>query len=41
MAYLAANHTALAHEVYADVRGKAQPMRVSPMPFVPHRYLRG
>jgi aminomethyltransferase len=41
MAYLAANHTALAHEVYADVRGKAQPMRVSPMPFVPHRYHRG
>ena len=29
------------HEVYAEVRGKRQPMRVSPMPFAPHRYFRG
>ncbi len=28
-------------EVYADVRGKPQPMRVSAMPFAPHRYFRG
>jgi aminomethyltransferase len=41
MAYLAANHALPNHEVYADVRGKAQPMRVAPMPFVPHRYHRG
>lgn len=41
MAYLAANHTAPSHEVYADVRGKRLPMRVSAMPFAPHRYHRG
>ena len=41
MAYLAVNHTLPHHEVYAEVRGKRQPMRVSPMPFVPHRYHRG
>jgi len=41
IAYLAANHAVPHHEVYADVRGKRQPMRVSPMPFTPHRYFRG
>ncbi|MEP7298430.1 MAG: glycine cleavage system aminomethyltransferase GcvT [Burkholderiales bacterium] len=41
MAYLAANHALPHHEVYAEVRGKRQPMRVSPMPFTPHRYFRG
>ena len=41
MAYLAINHALPHHEVYAEVRGKRQPMRVSPMPFVPHRYHRG
>ena len=41
MAYLAANHALPNHEVYADVRGKKQPMRVSAMPFNPHRYHRG
>ena len=41
MAYLAANHALPKHEVYAEVRGKRQPMRVSPMPFTPHRYFRG
>lgn len=41
MAYLAANHALPNHEVYADVRGKAQPMRVAGMPFAPHRYFRG
>jgi len=40
MAYLAANHAIAHHEVYADVRGKRLPMRVSPMPFTPHRYHR-
>jgi len=41
MAYLAANHALPNHEVYAEVRGKRQPMRVSAMPFAPHRYFRG
>ncbi|MBL0731063.1 glycine cleavage system aminomethyltransferase GcvT [Piscinibacter sp. HJYY11] len=41
MAYLAANHALAHHEVYAEVRGKRQPMRVAPMPFTPHRYHRG
>jgi len=41
MAYLATNHAAVHSEVYADVRGKKQPMRVCPMPFAPHRYHRG
>ena len=41
MAYLAANHALPNHEVYAEVRGKRQPMRVAPMPFSPHRYFRG
>jgi len=41
MAYLAASHAVAHHEVYAEVRGKRYPMRVSPMPFFPHRYYRG
>jgi aminomethyltransferase len=41
MAYLAANHALPSHEVYAEVRGKAQPMRVTALPFTPHRYVRG
>ena len=41
MAYLAANHALPNHEVYAQVRGKNQPMRVGTMPFTPHRYFRG
>ena len=41
MAYLPIDHARPQHEVYADVRGKAQPMRVTPMPFHPHRYYRG
>ncbi len=40
MAYLAANHAGLQHEVYAEVRGKRLPMRVSAMPFTPNRYHR-
>ncbi len=40
MAYLPANHALPGHEVYAEVRGKRLPMRVSPMPFQPHRYKR-
>jgi aminomethyltransferase len=41
MAYLAANHAQLRHEVFAEVRGKRVPMRVAVMPFAPHRYHRG
>jgi aminomethyltransferase len=41
MAYLAANHAIANHEVYAEVRGKRQPMRVTAMPFVPPGYFRG
>ncbi|MBP6901168.1 MAG: glycine cleavage system aminomethyltransferase GcvT [Burkholderiaceae bacterium] len=40
MGYVAANHAALAHELYAEVRGKRLPMRVTAMPFAPHRYHR-
>ena len=40
MAYLAANHALQSHEVYGDVRGMPQPMRVAPLPFTPHRYHR-
>ena len=41
MAYLASNHALPQHEVYAEVRGKRLPMRVTAMPFAPHRYFRG
>ena len=41
MAYVGANHTQPAAEVWAEVRGKRQPMRVHAMPFTPHRYHRG
>ena len=40
MAYLPLNHALPQHEVFAEVRGKRLPMRVSPMPFAPHRYKR-
>jgi len=40
MAYLPVDHARPQHEVYADVRGNRLPMRVSPMPFHPHRYQR-
>ena len=40
MAYLAANHAIINHEVYAEVRGKRQPMRVTALPFVPPGYVR-
>jgi aminomethyltransferase len=35
MAYLPVDHAAAQHEVYAEVRGKRLPMRVTPMPFTP------
>ena len=40
MAYLAANHAIVNHEVFAEVRGKRQPMRVAALPFVPPGYVR-
>ena len=40
MAYLPQNHALPQHEVFAEVRGKRLPMRVSPLPFAPHRYKR-
>ena len=41
MAYLPTNHTMPSHEVYAEVRGRELPMRVTALPFTPHRYHRG
>jgi aminomethyltransferase len=40
MAYLPVDHARPQHEVYAEVRGKQLPMRVTPLPFHPHRYKR-
>jgi aminomethyltransferase len=41
MAYLPVDHAIVAHEVYAEVRGKRLPMRVAATPFTPNRYYRG
>jgi aminomethyltransferase len=41
MGWLGAEHAQAHHEVLADVRGKRLPMRVTPLPFTPHRYHRG
>jgi aminomethyltransferase len=41
MAYFLASTAIVGHEVQAEVRDTLQPMRVAPMPFVPHRYVRG
>ena len=40
MAYLPTEHAVPKQDVFADVRGKRLPMRVSPMPFAAHRYQR-
>jgi aminomethyltransferase len=40
MGYVALNHAQPGAEIRADVRGKPQPMRVAPMPFVPAGYKR-
>jgi len=40
MAYLPVDHARPQHEVYAEVRGKHLPMRVTPLPFHPHHYQR-
>ena len=41
MAYVDAAFSAAGHAVNAIVRGKAVPMVVCAMPFVPNRYYRG
>jgi len=41
MAYLPSALAVPGTVVHADVRGKRQPLRVSPLPFAPHRYFRG
>jgi len=41
MGYVESAYAADATEVFLKVRGKSMPARVSPMPFVPHRYKRG
>jgi aminomethyltransferase len=40
MAYLARHHALPHHDVFAEVRGKRVPMRVTSMPFAPHHYKR-
>ena len=39
MAYVAANASAT-YDLFSEVRGQRQPMRLTTMPFVPHRYHR-
>ena len=41
MGYVATGQATLGGEVFAEVRGKRLPMRVTAMPFQPHRYFRG
>ncbi len=41
MGYVGPEHAAIGNRVNAMVRGKAVPMEVSAMPFVPNRYYRG
>src|SRR5581483_9275411 len=41
MGYIASKFAADGTEIDLNVRGKALPARVAPMPFVPHRYKRG
>src|SRR5690606_31966911 len=38
MGYVASAHTAPGAELAATVRGQRIPMRITPLPFVPHRY---
>jgi aminomethyltransferase len=41
MGYVGTEHAHIGHELLADVRGRRVPMRVTAMPFTPHRYHRG
>ncbi len=40
LGYLPPSHTAIGTQVQALVRGKAVPMQVVALPFVPNRYVR-
>jgi aminomethyltransferase len=40
MGYLPASHAAIGGLVFAEVRGQRLPLRVAPLPFVPHGYKR-
>ena len=40
MGYVSVEHAQPHAQLWADVRGKPQPMRVTPLPFTPHRYHR-
>ena len=41
LAYVPLTHVAPDTLLHAEVRGQRQPMRVCPLPFIPHRYFRG
>jgi aminomethyltransferase len=41
MGYVSTEHAAIDNSVFAEVRGKKLPMRISKMPFVEQRYYRG
>ena len=41
MGYVTTTHAVIDHQVFAQVRGKALPCRVSALPFVPQNYYRG
>jgi aminomethyltransferase len=38
MAYVAAEKASVGQNLFSEVRGQRQPMRLTTMPFVPHRY---
>ncbi len=40
LGYVSVEHAQPQAEIWADVRGKLQPLRVTPLPFTPHRYHR-
>jgi aminomethyltransferase len=40
MGYLAPDQAIIGNQVSAEVRGRRVPMRVTPLPFIPHRYKR-
>lgn len=41
MGYVSTSHTEVGTPLWADVRGKSLPVRVTELPFVEHRYVRG
>jgi aminomethyltransferase len=40
MGYVMSQHAMVGNQVYAIVRGQQRPCKITPMPFVPHRYHR-